>query len=98
MKTTVNEHDFRRAFEDLRPDNFSHEGLGELYNHLIEYEENVGAETELDVIAFCCDYTEYADLAEFQGVHVKEYKSIDEIADDTLVVRVGENGFIVQDF
>jgi len=58
MKTTISFYDFRRAFEECRPDNFSHEALGLLFNYLEEYEESTGEEIELDVIALCCEYSE----------------------------------------
>jgi hypothetical protein len=39
MKTSVNYYDFRQAFEGLRPDNFSSEGLQVLFNHLEQCEQ-----------------------------------------------------------
>lgn len=54
MKQTINEAQFRDAFRDIRPDNFSYAGLGELYEWLEQY----GEEVELDVITLCCDFSE----------------------------------------
>ena len=59
MKTTVNEYDFRRAFEALRPNNFSYNGLGAIFEWFEEYEDSTGEEVELDVIAICCAFSEY---------------------------------------
>ena len=58
MKQTVNEYDFRRAFETLRPEQFSYEGLGLLYQYFVELEDDLGEEIELDVIAICCEWSE----------------------------------------
>lgn len=58
MKQSVNEHDFRRAFESIRPNNFSYEGLGLLFEYLEDLEQDIGDEYELDVIALCCDWSE----------------------------------------
>lgn len=59
MKTTVSRYDFERAFVDYgRKDQFSYEALGLLFDYLEEYEESTGEEIELDVIAFCCEYSE----------------------------------------
>lgn len=58
MKTTVNFYEFAAAFENCRPDNFSREGLMCLFEYLEEFEESTGGELELDVIAFCCDFSE----------------------------------------
>ena len=67
MKQTINEYQFKRAFETTRPNYFSYEGLTALYEYLKEYEEGTGEEVELDVVGLCCDYTEYEDLEEFQS-------------------------------
>ena len=58
MKQTVNFYDFRRAFESIRPDNFSDSGLSALFDYLEAYEDDTGEELELDVIALCCDFSE----------------------------------------
>ena len=42
-----------------RRENFSYNGLKALYEYFEQYEEDTGAEIELDVIAICCEYTEY---------------------------------------
>lgn len=41
-----------------RLDNFSYEGLKELYKHLVFLSEDIGEPIELDVIGLCCDYYE----------------------------------------
>ena len=58
MKQTVDFHDFQHAFERIRPDNFSREGLDALWDYLEQWEEDAGEELELDVIALCCDFNE----------------------------------------
>jgi len=60
MKRTINVHEFRDAFRDMnRSDNFSYEGLGILFEGLESLADETGEEYELDVIALCCDFTEY---------------------------------------
>ena len=58
MKQTVNLHIFRGAFQNLRPDSFSYEGLELLFNYLEQYEQNCDVEIEFDVIGLCCDWVE----------------------------------------
>ena len=58
MKQTINSHKFHLAFEELRPDNFSYEGLSLLFDYFESLDEDTGEETELDVIAICCDFSE----------------------------------------
>jgi len=66
MVTTVTFSDFVDAFEDMnREDNFSYEGKQALFDYLREYEEATGEAIELDIIAICCEYTEYSSVGEF---------------------------------
>ena len=58
MKTTVSVHDFREAFNSVRPNTFSREALGHLFEYLELFEEDTGEEMELDVVAICCDFAE----------------------------------------
>ena len=97
MKQNVSKYDFMDAFK-IRKNNFSYEGLNALYNYLIDYEEDTGEETELDVIGLCCDYTEYENLKEFQTDYGKEYKTIKDIENETQVIPFGEESFIIQQF
>jgi len=64
MYQTVNLHDFRKAFQEIRPNNFSYEGLEVLFNYLEEMEPQYA----LDVIAVCCDFSECT-LDEFFYYH-----------------------------
>ena len=104
MKQTINEYQFKDAFQKCRPDNFSYEGLTALYEYLEDYEEDTGQEMELDVIGLCCDFTEYDSLEEFQSEYYDEekgdsYEDIEEIEEETLVIRIeGTEGFIIQAF
>lgn len=74
MKTTVYLNEFRDYFRQIRPDNFSYEGLGILFEHLEEWEEGTGEELELDVIALCCDFSEedYKDIAKNYDIELDE--------------------------
>lgn len=65
MKQTVNFSTFQTAFESIRPDNFSYEGLTALFDYLEQLEQDCGEEFELDVIALCCDFSQCS-LKEFK--------------------------------
>ena len=97
MKQNVSKSTFMDSFK-IRKDNFSYEGLNTLYDYLIDLELDMDKETELDVIAICCDYSEYKDLKEFQANYGKEYKTIKDIENETQVIPVGKKGFIIQNF
>jgi hypothetical protein len=71
MYQTINFYDFQTAFNQIRPNNFSHDGLKLLLNYLEEYEESTGESVELDVIALCSDYCE-SSLEEFNANYPNE--------------------------
>ena len=98
MKQTINEYDFCRAFKQLRPDQFSYQGLSALFDYFEELEDGIGEEIELDVIGICCEYTEYEDLSEFQEDYDKEYKTLEDIEEQTTVIPVFGESFIIQQF
>lgn len=41
-----------------RLDNYSYQGLQELYEYLVNLSDDIGEPIELDVIGLCCDYYE----------------------------------------
>ena len=60
MHTSVTSAMFADAFRRMgRENQFSREALEALFNYLEEYEQDTGEDLELDVIALCCDFTEY---------------------------------------
>lgn len=70
MKTTVNYNTFKQAFINAgRENTFSGDGLCALFDYLEDYENDTGEELELDVIALCCEYSEYASIAEIANDH-----------------------------
>tara|TARA_B100000900_G_C20441095_1_gene659067 strand:+ start:632 stop:883 length:252 start_codon:yes stop_codon:yes gene_type:complete len=77
---------------------FSYEGLIALYDYLEQYEDDTGEQIELDVIALCCDFTEYENLEEFQGDYGEDYESIEDIENATQVIKIDDDSFIIQAF
>jgi hypothetical protein len=104
MKRTIYFDDFVKEFEEMgRLEHFSKEGLKALFDYLEEYEEDTGIEIELDVIALCVDFTEYSDFEEFKenySDYVEEHniENLDDLEYHTIVIRVDEKAFIIQDF
>ena len=99
MKKSVWENEFIDAFKEMgRDNNFSYEGKKALYNYLEDYEEQTGEEIELDIIALCCEYTEYENLEEFNDNYGKDCKSLEDIEYYTQVIPVTNERFIIQDF
>jgi len=86
MKTTVNIHTFREAFNRMsRGDQFSYEGLARLFDYLTDL-EHCEEEYELDVIALCCDFAEDTP----RGIATNYNFDIEGIDDADLVDAVSE--------
>lgn len=60
MKTTVYRSEFHDYFttSDTYKNNFSYEGREILFNWIEELDSDTGEETELDIVALCCDFAE----------------------------------------
>ena len=70
MKQTVSASDFIDAFRaHNRQDQFSDAGLCALFEYLEELESDTGTEMELDVVALCCDFSEYSSATEASEEH-----------------------------
>jgi len=102
MYQSINETQFRDAFYSMRPDNFTYEGLGILFEAL---ENTDGEEMELDVIAFCCDYSEDSeDIIRGSYKHIiEDDQDIEEFLNDNTWVlgsheKDGSKYFIYQQF
>ena len=95
MKTTINIYSFRDMFRAVRPDNFSYEGLGLLFEYLEQYEQDCDTELELDVIALCCDYSEAPpiEIAEAYNVEVDDVVELLESAG--VYVGTTDEGMII---
>jgi hypothetical protein len=107
MKTTVDFNDFRHAFNAIRPDNFSREGLEQLFDYFESYEQDTGEEIELDVIAICCEYSEqpWQSIAsdydvDVEGLDDTEAKQhvMNYLCDNTSVIGETADGFVYQCF
>ena len=100
MKSTVNSSQFHDAFWNMgREKQFSYDGLEALFEYLESYEDSTGEDVELDVIALCCEYAEYADLAEFQNDYdAEDYPDMETIGEYTQVIRINDDAFIIQQF
>ena len=110
MKNTVTLYDFRESFRQVRPNNFSYEGLEVLFDGLTEIEENCDTEIEFDVIGLCCEFSE-ATPEEIQDNYSVALRDVYEgryipsalirewLEENTLVMGETSSGSIVyQDF
>lgn len=59
MYINVNFSQFCDSFFGSYKDNFSYEGKRALFDYLEGYEDDTGEDSELDIVALCCDYSEH---------------------------------------
>ena len=95
-------NDFLEEFRRYeREDQFSYEGKKALYDYLNDLSEDIGQSIELDIIAMCCDFTEYDSLEQFiddYGYSVGDINSIEDIDYYTVVIPINSQSFIIRDF
>jgi len=102
MKETVNESRFLQAFKTLRPDNFSRPALVALFDYLDQLEQDLGEEQELDVIALCCEWTEYRDAIEaaeaygWEAPEIPEGEERDDTSDRKALEYLQDNTHVVE--
>lgn len=92
MKTTLSEYDFCRAWEtnEERKNQFTHSAQKALYEYLTQYEEDCDTEIELDIIALCCDYTEYGSAWEAMEQYQPEDMPTIDDGEGMDLVELGE--------
>ena len=99
MVKTINEYDFSKAFHNMgRGEQFSPCGLSALFEYFEMLEQDQMQPIKLDVIAICCEYSEYDSLAEFQADYGSEYESLDDIREQTEVIEINDDSFIIAQF
>jgi hypothetical protein len=106
MKTTVYLNEFRDYFNKIRPNNFSYEGLGLLFDYLTELENDTGEDMELDVIALCCNFSEdsLSNIVDSYSIDLEGEDDHEQAVKDfldykTILVGVTSNdNFIYQNF
>ncbi len=102
MIQTITEWDFVKSFDDVnRATNFTVEGRKALF----EMFEELSPEMELDPIAVCCDFTEYASLEEWKGDYgyvteedEDDEDALDYLRDQTLVLELANGGLVIQSY
>jgi len=98
MYTTVDFQNFKNSFQDMgRGEQFSYEGFQTLFEMLEDYEYQTRQESEFDVIAICCSFSEYGSFEEVAEAY-ECITTMDDLADNTMYKMIPGGGFIIQDF
>jgi len=93
MISTITSNNFVDAFQHAgRDKHFSYEGKIALYDWLEDNIENY----ELDVIAICCEFSEYEDLEEFhQDYDPEDYPDLEAIENSKRMIPTRSGSFII---
>lgn len=92
---------FRDAFRDAgRKDQFTYDGLEALYDHINDcYQDN---NYELDVVALCCEFSEYTPdelFKEYSHIDAESIEAlVDYLGDNTMLITVSNGNYIIQGF
>ena len=80
LVTTIdNAYQLEQLFKECgRENHFSPEGFDALYDYLYDYSEDVGENFNIDVIAICCDFTEYSGWEELYNNYSYSYNNKSE--------------------
>ena len=94
MKQTIDNRGFHRAFEDHgRGGQYSADALDALFEYFEEFESLTGEEIELDVIAICGDWVEYADAIEAYNELLGKY---DDVSGEDAIVALQKQTTIIE--
>lgn len=73
-----NDCQLQQLFEEYgRGDQFSNLGFRALYNYLDDLSDDMGEDIHIDVIALCCDYSEYKSVEELYNLYECSYNGTD---------------------
>ena len=75
-------------------------GLEALFNYLENLADDIGQNIEMDVIAFCVEYTEYDSFEElnedYSHLNIKDLEGFEEMT--TVIEIENTQGIIIRDF
>ena len=76
----MSEYDFTQSFLDSesRKDQFSYSALKAMYEYYEQLEDDCETRIEFDMIALCCEWTEYASLEEAYKEHYGDDSDLPE--------------------
>lgn len=104
MFKRINKYTFSDEFRKVRPDNFSYQGLNNLFELIEKEEEMTGEQIEFDPIAICGDYCEYENIKDAAidfGIDFDEDMDEEDIeyavARETQMIKF-DNGYIIRNF
>ena len=99
IKQKINFSEFCDSFSDTYKNNFTYDGKRALFDYLEQMSEDTGEDIELDIVALCCEYTEYESMEEALTAYNQDGKKYikDDLSDYTTVIEF-DGGVIMAEF
>ena len=85
MIMTLNVYKFRDLFNQVRPQQFTYEALGELFEHY----EALDASMEFDPIAICCEWSEVEQGSE---------EHLEAVEHDAYIIELDNGNVLIQEY
>ena len=95
MHIIVTKNIFMDEFNSCRPTQFNYAGLSALFDYLDDMDDLGGESIELDVIAICCEFSQYTVKDALEAYRLE---SIEELEELTTVLHCSDETIIIQDF
>ncbi len=87
VSVLYNASDLEAMFKECgRENSFTRVGMEALFEHLEELSEGMGEDIQIDVVALCCDYSEYDDIDDYNEQNGTDYASWDDAGADSVDV------------
>ena len=99
VEPMYNGDELRHEFQSFgRGEQFSRQGFDALYKYLDDLSEDSGEDIQLDVIALCCEWSEYGSIEEACDQYSDDIQTLDDLNDHTMVLLLDNGGVMVLDF
>ncbi len=82
---------------DNYKNNFSYEGANALQEYLDNLSDDLDESIEFDPIAWCCEYSEYENIDDYNKQHDTDF-TVNDLSDETVVIQTDTDVLVVQDY
>ena len=98
MKIEINKYQFSDMFKEMnRESNFSLEARDALFNYFEDLEADLGESVNIDIIAICCDFSEFDSLEDLQNSY-PDIESFEQLLDNTQAWELDNGKILIQNY
>ena len=99
MKKTISHYDWMREWdESYRAGQFSRKALSALWDYYEDWENDAGEELELDIVAVCCEFSEYESIEDYNKQNNDTAEDWNDIDIFTIVLPLDNGGAVVSNW